>query len=145
MTNERFELVSFMMEGSIPISPREGLSFRYHFKALENGYLVTRFCQRCDKYTFPPSDRCQYCSNKGTVWKDLSRYGHLYSKTSMSFTPEVFHPYSPVSVGIIDLEDEVRLLAWLIDHGLSLDSEVELVCLRFDDGVLLGARARHGN
>lgn len=142
MTTPDALLESVKMAGPVPIAARQALSFRYHFEALEKGRLVSRFCQSCAEYTFPPADYCQHCNEKGTQWRDMSRFGRLYSKTSMSFTPEVFHPYTPVTVGVIDLDANVRLLAWLVEPSLSLDSELELVVIRFDNGVLLGARAR---
>ena len=127
--------------GPLPMAPRLALANRHHFDALAQGRLVTRYCNQCQRYTFPPADRCQFCLATSTQWRDLPPEGVLYSKTRMNILPEAFHPYSPVSVGIIDIGDDVRLLAWLIDPDVSLDDAIELVTLQFDDGVLLGARA----
>ncbi len=140
MTTADNLLESVRMQGPLPIAPRLALSNRYHFQALKQNRLVTRYCTQCERYTFPPADRCQFCSQPGTQWRALAPHGVLYSKTKMNILPEAFHPYSPVSVGIVDVNADVRLLAWLLDPDAPLDDAVELVVVRFDDGVLLGAR-----
>ena len=132
------------MRGNIPLAPRHALSFRHHFEALANNRLITRYCPQCERFSFPPAERCQFCHAQGTQWRDLQPVGTLYTKTTMTVLPEAFHPFSPVTVAVIDLREDVRLLAWLIEPALALDSAVQLVVLRFDDGVLLGARQPAG-
>jgi len=75
-------------------------------------------------------------------WISLSGKGKLYARTTIHAAPDVFQTQVPYSVGIIDLEEGIRLIATVIDdkQGILNDESVQLVVLSYDDGPLFAVR-----
>jgi uncharacterized OB-fold protein len=57
-------------------------------------------------------------------------------------TPGAFRSDAPYAIGIVDLDDGVRLMCRLVGEvgPDDVDAGVELIVLRYDDGPLFGAR-----
>lgn len=91
-------------------------------------------CSECGSWRHVPRDMCAVCGSFAWEWTRSSGKGKLFSWTT-SVQPMMAQfadliPYSPV---VIELEEGVRMLSWLIDVGaddLVLDLPVEVV---FDD------------
>ena len=128
--------------GPMPLAPRRAISNRYHFEALDEGRLVTRWCGACNAFCFPPLDRCRACGSREVSWREMPGDGTLYASTTLHAVAEGFRPHAPIQVGVIDLHCGVRLLAWLVEAAIPLDTEVRLCALHFDDGTLLGAKEK---
>ncbi|MEZ5594855.1 MAG: OB-fold domain-containing protein [Pseudomonadales bacterium] len=128
------------MHACMPLLPRQTLATRWHFQALAHNRLVTRYCGHCERHQFPPLDWCPGCGARDSRWRELAGTGTLYASTRMHAVAEAFRPFAPVTVGVVDLVEGVRVLAWLLSPELVPDAPVQLVSLRFDDGNLLGAR-----
>jgi uncharacterized OB-fold protein len=75
-------------------------------------------------------------------WVSLSGLGKLYARTIIHAAPDVFQTQVPYSVGIIDLEEGIRLIATVIDDGerISNEESVQLLVLSYDDGPLFAVR-----
>jgi uncharacterized OB-fold protein len=58
--------------------------------------------------------------------------------------PEAFRAEVPYAIGLIDLDDGVRLMCRLVGEvgAGDLDQPMEMVVLVHDDGLLFGARRR---
>ena len=72
----------------------------------------------------------------------LSGRGKLYSQTVVHAAPAVFKDDVPYRVGIVDLEEGIRIATRVLAHlEPRLDSAVEIVVLNYSDGPLFAARA----
>jgi uncharacterized OB-fold protein len=75
-------------------------------------------------------------------WVEVSGRGRLYSATRVHAGPKRFAADLPYAVGIVDLEEGVRLVARLLGEAgpEHLDKPVELVVTQYRDGPLFAAR-----
>lgn len=129
------------MQGDRPLAPRVTKFTAQFWDALGQGrFLVTR-CKACDRASFPPQAHCKSCLGRDIEWLELSGRGRLYSATRVHAGPARFATELPYSVGIVDLDDGVRLVTRLLgDAGPEhLDQPVQLVVTRYRDGPLFAA------
>lgn len=82
-----------------------GPSAREFYRRLDAGDLATTFCPACDRFSFPPRERCSEC--RGTLeWRPLSGRGSVYAFTAqergLRFT-------APDVVGVAELEEGIRV------------------------------------
>ncbi len=71
----------------------------------------------------------------------LSGRGKLYSQTVVHAAPAVFQDEVPYRVGIVDLDEGVRIATRVLsEREPALDAVVEIVVLNYRDGPLFGAR-----
>lgn len=75
-------------------------------------------------------------------WSELSGQGILYARTTIHAAATQFCDEVPFSVGIVDLEEGIRLVAGLIDDPVRIenDAAIRLVILSYEDGLLFAAR-----
>lgn len=113
------------------------------WSALGEGRWVTTRCLNCSRQTFPPRPVCPHCWSPDVEWSDLGTRGTLYSWTRIHAAPAVFAGEAPYAVGIVDLEDGIRLACRLVEREeapLRVGQPVEMLVLRYRDGPLFGAR-----
>lgn len=93
--------------------------------------LLVQHCNDCGKNIFYPKVFCPYCFSTNLGWIESSGKGKLYSYTvCMSNVSEVFEPDLPYVVGVVDLEEDVRLLTNIVDckhEDVKCDMYVEVV------------------
>ena len=91
---------------------------------------------------FPPRQHCPTCWSKSMEWVSLSGKGKLYARTTIHAAPEMFQKQLPYSVGIIDLDEGLRLVASIVeeDERIMNDEQVQLLVLAYDDGPLFAVR-----
>lgn len=124
-----------------PYPPRKTPFTQTFWDALAEGRLITTRSTAGGKPTFPPRDFDPVTWNRDVEWVELSGRGTLYSITSIHAAPEVFRPFAPYQIAIVDLEDGPRLAtAFLGSVDTPLDSPVEIVALRYTDEVSFAAR-----
>ena len=71
----------------------------------------------------------------------LSGRGKLYSQTLVHAAPAVFQDEVPYRVGIVDLNEGVRIATRVLaDIEPKLDTAVEIVVLSYQDGPLFAVR-----
>lgn len=127
----------------LPLAP-EYSGFTETFRqGLEAGKFMTTRCTACGALTFPPKQHCPDCWSGDMSWQELSGRGILYARTTLHAVATQFRDEAPFSVGIVDLEEGVRLVTGLIDEPerIENDTAVRLVILSYDDGMLYAARA----
>ena len=102
---------------------------------------MTTRCEECSRYTFPPKPICPHCWSSKLVWTKLSGFGTLYSRTVIHAPPKVFDGQGPIHVGIVDLDEGIRVCCGLMESSAApLDSKVQIVTLLYTDGPLFCAR-----
>ena len=91
-------------------------------------------CSACGRWRHVPRDMCAACGSFDWEWARSSGKGTLFSwtTTTQPMMPQFADlvPYSPV---VVELEEGVRMLSWLVDtdaHDFTLGLPVEVV---FDD------------
>jgi uncharacterized OB-fold protein len=73
----------------------------------------------------------------------LNSHGTLYSWTRIHAAPAAFADEAPYAVGIVDLEDGIRLACRVLEPDvlpLRTGMSVEMVVLAYRDGPLFAAR-----
>jgi len=82
------------------------------WQGLSNGRFETTRCDDCERLTFPPKPFCPHCWSGRVAWLPLSGRGKLYSQTVVHAAPAAFQDEVPYRVGIVDLEEGVRIATW---------------------------------
>ena len=121
--------------------PRVSAFTRPFWDALAEGRLQTTQCEACGKFSFPPKPFCPHCWHKQVRWAPLAGSGRLYAATTIHAAPTIFRDDIPYSVGIVDLDEGLRLACRLQGAVPPLDSPVRLVVLEHSDGPLYAAVA----
>ena len=103
---------------------------------------MTTRCAACGTLTFPPKQHCPDCWSDDMNWTELSGQGILYARTTIHAAATQFRDEVPFSVGIVDLEEGVRLVTGLIDDPdrINNDDAIRLVILSYEDGLLFAAK-----
>lgn len=126
-----------------PLAPQASAFSTEFWNALSEGQLTATRCAGCHELGFPPRPICTRCGSAAYEWQTLSGRGRLYSCTRVHAAGGAFAAYAPYSIGIIDLDEGLRLMTRVMPDAsaLSLDSPVQIVVLRHPDGVLFAAAA----
>ena len=115
---------------------------RPFWDGLEQGQFLIAQCQQCARLSFPPRHICPRCHCRDFNWKPASGRGVLYAATKVHSSPPIYGILSPMRVGIIDLEEGIRVTTRLLPVGTNptFDSLVQLVITRHPDGYHYAAR-----
>ena len=122
--------------------------------------LVGARCTSCGRIHYPPRQACPYCGSRSLELVELPRTGRLLSYTIVRSPPGDHRLDTPTLVGLVELDNGVRLVAELTDvlpEELPRVKRVEAVIRRVgeqgDTGViayavkfrpLLGERVEEG-
>ena len=82
---------------------------------LQKGKLMGTKCKKCGEIYFPPRADCLKCMDDTFEWIDFSGKGTLNSYTTIHAAPKGFDDIAPYTIGIVDLKEGGRLLAWIGD------------------------------
>ncbi|MBM4319145.1 MAG: Zn-ribbon domain-containing OB-fold protein, partial [Deltaproteobacteria bacterium] len=109
---------------------------------LEQGKITGSRCTSCGCRAFPPRADCSACGSPSFELVPISGKGRVVTFTRIEQPPAGFEEHAPYTVGVVDLEEGGRLLAWF---GSSIPAEeigiglaVQVVPRRLGDGE--GAR-----
>ena len=72
-------------------------------------------CKGCGKILFPPRLICPECGGREFEPVKLADKGTLFTYTIIRVPPQQFVDQSPFAVGIVELDDGVRLMGQLVD------------------------------
>jgi len=130
------------LAGDRPMAPRENTFTREFWHALDEGRFLVSQCDACGHLSFPPKRVCPRCTSADMQWRELGGRGRLYSLTRVHAGPPRFADEMPYAVAIVDLDEGVRLVTRMLDAAGfdDLDKAIELVALRYSDGMSFGAR-----
>lgn len=80
---------------------------------LKDGRIMASRCSACGARSFPPRADCAACMAREFEWIEISGRGTLHTFTTIAAAPTGFERYAPYTVGVVDLEEGGRALAWL--------------------------------
>lgn len=93
---------------NIPI----GKTLRF-WDGLKDGKILATKCRVCGRLYFPPTADCRACYSSEIDWVELSGEGVLVAYTHVAVRPVSFQQEQPYTVGIAELKEGVKALAWL--------------------------------
>ncbi len=85
---------------------------------LREGKLCASACASCKHLSFPPRADCPLCLSDKFDWVVLTGLATVYSFTSVHAAPAVFEDMVPYLLGLADLDEGGRLMAWF-DESLA--------------------------
>ena len=91
---------------------------RYWREIPQRYRLEAAKCKGCGKISFPPRSRCQKCGKtefEGTVLPDR---GTVVTFAVIHTAPPQFSDQAPYAVGIVELENGVRITSQIVDCPL---------------------------
>jgi uncharacterized OB-fold protein len=101
----------FRWFGKVNFSPYTKVSgFAEH---LRNGRLMGSRCCRCGALSFPPRADCAACLCGEFEFHALSGRARLHTWSRITAAPTGFEELAPYVVGVADLEEGGRILAWM--------------------------------
>jgi len=66
-------------------------------------------CEQCGKTHLPPRPLCDKCLSQEFTWIKISQKGKLLTFTTIFVAPQQFQGMTPYSVGIVELERELKI------------------------------------
>ncbi len=112
--------------------------------------LQGKKCLDCGNLSFPPRLVCRKCKSRKSENHFFKGKGTVYSHTTIYQAPDRFDHIAPYSVGLIDLEEGVRVTAQFTDimpDEIKIGMKVEMVIRQiYEDGpkgpILYGYKFR---
>jgi hypothetical protein len=100
----------FKWFGKVNYSPFTKVSdFARHLK---EGRLMGSRCRKCGATSFPPRADCLSCMSGDFEFVEVSGRGKLLTHSRVVAPPTGFEDAAPYTIGVVDLEEGGRLLAW---------------------------------
>lgn len=84
-------------------------------KYLKDGHIMASRCKKCGFESFPPRADCAQCLSGDFEFKEISGKGTLLTHTTIHAAPTGFDDEVPYTIGVVDLEETGRLMAWFGD------------------------------
>ena len=87
-------------------------------------------CLDCNKISFPFVNYCPECSSENTSEHKLTDTGKIVFFTQVTLAAKEMISYSPYTVGIIELDDGIRLTGQIVDckyEDLKEDMKVRMI------------------
>ena len=79
------------------------------YKFVSEKRLMAAKCNECGTVLLPPKPMCTKCLSTHLKWIELEGAGKLLSYTVIYIAPEQFQSITPYSVGIVELQNGLRL------------------------------------
>ncbi len=106
-------------------------------KHLKDGRLMGSKCKDCGAFSFPPRADCESCMSGNFEFVELSGKSTLQTFTKIVAAPTGFEDVVPYTVGVVDLEEGGRALAWFGDtvqeDEIEIGMELQVVPQIFDE------------
>ena len=85
------------------------------YKFVSEKRLMAAKCNECGTVLLPPKPMCTKCLSTHLKWIELEGAGKLLSYTVIYIAPEQFQSITPYSVGIVELQNGLRLPGMIRD------------------------------
>lgn len=104
---------------------------------LKDGRLMGTKCRSCGAFSFPPRADCEVCMSGDFEFLELSGRSTLQTFTKIVAAPTGFEDVVPYTVGVVDLEEGGRALAWfgdtIAEDEIEIGMELQVVPQVFDE------------
>jgi hypothetical protein len=125
----------FKWFGKVNFSPYTKVTdFAQHLK---DGRLMGTKCRKCGATSFPPRADCGECMSGDFEFAAVSGKGTLHTFSKIVAAPTGFEDETPYTVGVVDLEEGGRLLAWIgetiKDDEIEIGMELQVVPQIFEE------------
>jgi len=89
--------------------PKLPFTIEQFYKFLGQQKLMAGKCLKCGKIHLPPRPMCTNCFSQQFEWIQVSGKGKLLTYTVISIAPEQFQALTPYAVGIVELENGLKI------------------------------------
>ena len=125
----------FKWFGKVNYTPYTKVSdFAQH---LRDGHLMASRCKKCGATSFPPRADCEACMSDAFEFLEVSGKGTLHTFTKIVAAPTGFEDVVPYTVGVVDLEEGGKALAWfgetIEEDDIRIGMELQLVPRIFEE------------
>ena len=110
----------------------QNFTIEQFYKNISQKKLMGGKCRKCGKIHLPPRPLCDKCLSTEFEWVELPRTGKLLTYTIIHVAPTQFQNMTPYAVGIVQLENGVKIPGMIKDVpldkirvGMSLKMEFE--------------------
>lgn len=97
----------------------QAFTIEQFYKNISQKKLMGGKCRKCGKIHLPPRPLCDKCLSTEFEWVELPKTGKLLTYTIIHVAPTQFQNMAPYAVGIIQLENGVKIPGMI--KGVSLD------------------------
>jgi len=123
-----------MSERPYPVPDRDTAPF---WEGARRGELRIQRCTACGRFIFYPRAVCPRCMADSLEWVAASGRGSVYSFTEVHRTSDEFRAEVPFVVGLVELEEGVRMMARLDIPEPAVGMPVQVVFERVSDELSL--------
>ena len=121
--------------GKINFTPHTKVSmFADHLKT---GRLMGSKCKKCGHEDYPPRADCPKCMHGEFEYKEISGKGKLMTHTRIDAAPTGFQDMAPYHIGLVELEEGGRLVAWfgesIPESAVEIGMQVQVVPRIFEE------------
>ncbi len=113
------------------------ITARYHREIPQRYRLEAGKCTKCGYVAFPPRLVCPKCKTKKFKTIVLKDEGKIITYTVIRVGPDKFSKETPYAIGIIELNDKLRLTAQIVGvvdfEKLKIGQKVKLVFRKIQD------------
>lgn len=119
------------------------VSYCHHTKVadfarhLKDGHLMGSRCAGCGRVCFPPRADCPDCRDARFTFTEYGGGGTIVTFTRIAAAPAGFEDRVPFTIGVVDLDEGGRLLAWcgstLDEAGPAIGQRVQVVPRLFEE------------
>jgi len=125
----------FKWFGKVNFAPYTKVSeFANHLK---DGHLMGSKCKNCGNESFPPRADCTQCLSGDFEYLEYSGRAKLLSYTTIHAAPTGFEDVAPYTIGVVDLAENGRLLAWFGDtipeNDIKIGMDLQVVPRIFEE------------
>jgi uncharacterized OB-fold protein len=104
---------------------------------LKDGYLMASRCKKCGATSFPPRADCEACMSGDFEFAEVTGKATVNTFTKIVAAPTGFEDVAPYIVGVVDLEEGGRALAWfgesIKEDDVKIGMEVQIVPQIFEE------------
>jgi uncharacterized OB-fold protein len=104
---------------------------------LKDGYFMGSRCKQCGATSFPPRADCEACMSGDFEFFEVSGRGTVHTFTKIVAAPTGFEDVAPYIVGVVDLEEGGKALAWfgesIAEDDIEIGMEVQIVPQIFEE------------
>ena len=104
---------------------------------LKDGHLMGSRCKSCGATSFPPRADCEECMSGDFEFFEMSGKATLHTYTKIVAAPTGFEDVAPYLVGVVDLKEGGRALAWIgetiKESEIQIGMEIQVVPQIFEE------------